>query len=268
MLSIGQFSKVCQVSIKTLHHYDRIGLMKPCRVEEESGYRYYDREQIPTMLLIQRLKRYGFSLSEIREILCCSEKEVLFAKLEKQKRAIKTQLDLTFQVIREMESHIRNFERTGDIMGYQENYEIQIKNSEERSLLCSRQMMSVADFGKYFGKVYERIAREHLTVSGREISIYHDQEFNPESSDIEVAVPIKETEKADRVMPPMLCAVTVHKGSYSSLSDAYGALMRWVEQNGYEMTDSPFEVYLKSQFDRQPVEEWETEIYFPVKMKE
>lgn len=233
MLSIGQFSKVCQVSIKTLHHYDRIGLMKPCRVEEESGYRYYDREQIPTMLLIQRLKRYGFSLSEIRE----------------------------------MESHIRNFERTGNIMGYQDNYEIQIKNSEERSLLCSRQMMSVADFGKYFGKVYERIAREHLTVSGREISIYHDQEFNPEGSDIEVAVPIKETEKADRVLPPMLCAVTVHKGSYSSLSDAYGALMRWVEQNGYEMVDSPFEVYLKSQFDRQPVEEWETEIYFPVKMK-
>lgn len=43
--------------------------------------------------------------------------------------------------------------------------------------------------------------------------------------------------------------------------------MRWVEQNGYEMVDSPFEVYLKSQFDRQPVEEWETEIYFPVKMK-
>lgn len=135
-------------------------------------------------------------------------------------------------------------------MGYQDNYEIQIKNSEERSLLCSRQMMSVADFGKYFGKVYERIAREHLTVSGREISIYHDQEFNPEGSDIEVAVPIKETEKADRVLPPMLCAVTVHKGSYSSLSDAYGALMRWVEQNGYEMVDSPFEVYLKSQFDR------------------
>ena len=104
MLSIGQFSKVCQVSIKTLHHYDRIGLMKPCRVEEENGYRYYDREQIPTMLLIQRLKRYGFSLSEIREMLCCSDKEVLFAKLEKQKRAVKIQLDLTFQVIREMES--------------------------------------------------------------------------------------------------------------------------------------------------------------------
>ena len=267
MLSIGQFSKVCQVSIKTLHHYDRIGLMKPCRVEEESGYRYYDREQIPTMLLIQRLKRYGFSLSEIREILCCSEKEVLFAKLEKQKRAIKTQLDLTFQVIREMESHIRNFERTGDIMGYQKDYEVTVTETPDRIVLASRQNMGVKEFGTYYSGLYERMAREHLTPDGVRGAVYYDQEFNHESSDIELIVGIQEKEKADKIMEGRLCAMTIHKGGYSALSDAYGALVAWIEENGYEWDGAPYDIYVKTQFDNLKPEDWETEVYFPIKKK-
>ena len=34
MLTVGEFSKICQVSIKTLHHYDRIGLLTPVKVDE------------------------------------------------------------------------------------------------------------------------------------------------------------------------------------------------------------------------------------------
>lgn len=71
--------------MKTLHHYDRIGLLKPVRVEGYTGYRYYNRQQVEQMLLIQRLKRYQFSLEEIRELLNCTEERVLFSKLLKQK---------------------------------------------------------------------------------------------------------------------------------------------------------------------------------------
>ena len=41
MLTIGQMSKVCGVSVKTLRHYDKIGLLKPQRIDEINGYRYY-----------------------------------------------------------------------------------------------------------------------------------------------------------------------------------------------------------------------------------
>lgn len=67
MLSIGNFSKICQVSVKALHHYDKIELMKPAYIDEQTGYRYYSDNQIGLMLLIQRLKRYGFTLLEIKE---------------------------------------------------------------------------------------------------------------------------------------------------------------------------------------------------------
>ena len=72
MLQIGEFSRICQVSVKTLHHYDKIGLLVPAEVDQVTGYRYYQVEQIDTMNYIQRLKRYGFSLEEIQQIITLS----------------------------------------------------------------------------------------------------------------------------------------------------------------------------------------------------
>ena len=69
MLSVGEFSKICLVSVKTLHHYDRIGLLKPAQVDAVTGYRYYEVAQIERMLLIARLKRYGMTLVEIARFL-------------------------------------------------------------------------------------------------------------------------------------------------------------------------------------------------------
>ena len=62
MLSIGEFSNICQVSKKTLRYYDEIGLLKPSEINPENGYRYYAIEQLEQMLFINRLKSYSFSL--------------------------------------------------------------------------------------------------------------------------------------------------------------------------------------------------------------
>ena len=65
MLSIGEFSKICKVSTKTLRYYAEIGLILPSEINPENGYRYYSIEQLETMLFIIRLKSYNFSLEEI-----------------------------------------------------------------------------------------------------------------------------------------------------------------------------------------------------------
>ena len=69
MLSIGEFSKICQVSTKTLRYYAEIGLILPNEINYENGYRYYSIEQLETMLFIKRLKSYNFSLEQIKVIL-------------------------------------------------------------------------------------------------------------------------------------------------------------------------------------------------------
>lgn len=264
MLSIGQFSKICQVSIKALRHYDKIALMEPCCIDEQTGYRYYSEDQLSTMLLIQRLKLYGFSLNEIKEILSCDDQRALFQKLTNQKNQLTKQMAETSLIIGELDKHLQNFERTGNIMEYQNIYTIITKNTEDTPLISSRQMMSVEDFGTYFGKIYETIAREHLTA-GKMLTIYHDEKFDPDYSDMELAVAIEETDKASRILNGCLCAMTIHCGPYSSLSDAYGAVTKWIDANGYVIDGAPYEIYIKNQFDKLPPAEWETEIYFPIR---
>ena len=257
MLQIGEFSRICQVSVKTLHHYDKIGLLVPAEVDQVTGYRYYQVEQIDTMNYIQRLKRYGFSLEEIQQIITLSDEKEISRLLRQQRDKLKREQQEKATILNELQTHISIFERTGDVM----------KNSPAMNVLAARAEMSVDEFGKYYGTLFERVPKDHVTPTGMNGARYFDQEFNPESSDIEVFIGIREKDKADTVMEPCECAMTVHHGGYSTLSEAYGAVVNWIMENGYEIAGSPFDLYIKTQFDSLSPEDWETEVYFPIKKR-
>lgn len=268
MLQIGEFSKICQVSVKTLHHYGKIGLLKPAEVDRFTGYRYYRLEQIDTMNYIQRLKRYGFSLDEIQGILAVTDNNELKNKLRQQKEKLKRQQQETAVVLNELQAHISVFERTGDIMTYQKSYTIEVKDSPVMNALAVRTVMGVDEFGKYYGTLFERVPKEQVTPTGLNGARYYDEEFHHESSDVELFIGIREEDKADLVMEPCECAMTVHHGGYSTLSEAYGAIVSWMMENGYECAGAPFDLYIKTQFDSLSPEEWETEVYFPIRRKQ
>ncbi len=84
LLQIGEFSRICQVSVKTLHHYDKIGLLVPAQVDQLTGYRYYKTEQIDRMNYIQSLKGYGLSLEEIQHLIILLYNKDLAAELRSQ----------------------------------------------------------------------------------------------------------------------------------------------------------------------------------------
>ena len=267
MLQIGEFSKICQVSVKTLHHYDKIGLLAPIEVDRITGYRFYQLEQIDAMNYIQRLKRYGFSLEEIQSILAISDNNELKNMLRQQEEKLKLKQQEMAIILNELRTHISVYERTGDVMTYQKGYTIEVKNSPSMNVLANRSMMGVDEFGKYYGTLFERVPKERVTPTGLNGARYYDEEFNRDSSDVEVFIGIKEKDKADVVMEPVECAMTVHRGGYSTLSEAYGAVVSWIVENGYEIAGAPFDLYIKTQFDSPSPEDWETEVYFPIRKK-
>jgi DNA-binding transcriptional MerR regulator len=69
VLKIGEFSALAQVSIRTLRHYDEVGLLKPMYDEAESGYRHYSVSQLPRLHRILALRDLGFPLDRIGEAL-------------------------------------------------------------------------------------------------------------------------------------------------------------------------------------------------------
>jgi len=73
MLKIGEFSRLSQVTIKTLHHYDELGLIKPAHIDPHTNYRFYTVGQLSLIHRIMALKELGLSLEQIGLIL---EKEL------------------------------------------------------------------------------------------------------------------------------------------------------------------------------------------------
>lgn len=66
---IKDFAKACGVSVRTLHYYDEIGLLKPSFVDEWTGYRYYDENSLLRMQEIMFYRELDFSLKNISQII-------------------------------------------------------------------------------------------------------------------------------------------------------------------------------------------------------
>ncbi|MBR6779623.1 MAG: MerR family transcriptional regulator, partial [Clostridia bacterium] len=86
-MKIGEFAKMCATKISVLRHYDKEKLLVPAYIDRFSGYRYYTSEQILTFHRITALKKAGFSLPEIKELILShkSNEEIaeVFSKREK-----------------------------------------------------------------------------------------------------------------------------------------------------------------------------------------
>ncbi len=67
-LSIGQMAKMNQISVQTLRLYDKMGLLQPAYINQETGYRYYDMKQNATLDMIQYMKGAGMTLKEISHV--------------------------------------------------------------------------------------------------------------------------------------------------------------------------------------------------------
>ncbi|ADK13904.1 GyrI-like domain-containing protein, partial [Clostridium ljungdahlii] len=68
-------------------------------------------------------------------------------------------------------------------------------------------------------------------------------------------------------MPGVLCAKSVLRGSYSELTSVYAKLREWVENEGYKLTNPPYEVYVTDPHQVTIPKDLVTEVYFPVKKK-
>ena len=86
MLSIGAFSKISNVTTKTLRYYDEIGLLKPEVVDERTGYRYYSARQFERMNTIKYLRTLNMPLDKIKAFFENRDTSVMEQILEEDQR--------------------------------------------------------------------------------------------------------------------------------------------------------------------------------------
>jgi len=255
MLSIGEFSRLCMVTTKTLRHYDLIGLLKPKELNNENGYRYYSVEQLGIMQKILRLKDYGFSLEEIKPLLNGDDNNLSNAMKNKL-----AELQLFFEQeknkLHRLRKDIEDIRR-GDFMKQQ--LEISLVETAPVNIASVRETIAIKDFSIIMQKLFAC----GLPCEGLPIAIYHCPEFNPESTDVEVGFPTSVKSEKTRMLEGGLCAKGVHYGDYSTLHESYMAMGKWIEENGYKVVRPPYEKYVNDPANTLK-QDLITEIYFPI----
>lgn len=180
--SIGEMSKLHNISIETLRHYDRFGILKPEYTNEKTGYRYYSTKSFIKIYLIKQCKAIGLSLDEIKEIIND------YTSLESVLNIIKNQKEIIDKKIIELnsiKSSIENLENSIEEALDVGINEIFIKYNNERKL-----------------KTYNYTSRytEEFEMQLRKSLLEIEKEYNCFNSKIAFETSYKDLTKNDEVV--------------------------------------------------------------------
>lgn len=267
MYTIGEFSKINWITTKTLRHYDKIGLLKPCRIDGWRGYRYYSPDQLKDIRKILMLKDMGFSLDEIKRISEESPDTELLIK--ERVRQLKAEVNESQDRLTRVVDYLSSFDG-----GVKMNQEVIIKSLPEVIVASMRTI--VPNYDTYFTiipKMGEYMESVGAVCSKPDycFNIYHDGEYKESDIDVEICEAVVDyCEESDKVkfkkidgVPKAACVM--HKGPYSRLKESYNEVYSWIEKNGYKVSDNPRESYIDGIWNKDDPEDWLTEIQVPLK---
>src|SRR5713101_3888525 len=72
-VTIGEFSRITHLSIKTLRRYHEAAILEPAHVDRQTGYRYYSVDQVPTAQVIHRFRELGMPVREVGELVAVTD---------------------------------------------------------------------------------------------------------------------------------------------------------------------------------------------------
>lgn len=162
MLTVNEVSKLTGVSVRSLHHYDAIGLLKPARVTE-AGYRLYGDDELKRLQNILLFRELQFPLKQIRTILDCPDFDQREA-LAQQIRLLELQLEHTQKLI----SFARRLQEEGvetmDRKAFDAFEKEEIKQYEEE---VHRRWGDTAAYGEYQQKAKGRTDAEQAEIASQ-----------------------------------------------------------------------------------------------------
>lgn len=259
MLTIGEFSRLSHVSARMLRYYDAMGLLRPDRVGE-NGYRYYSEPQLIALAAIERLKSYGFPLSEIRDLLALPEAE-LAQRLHHREMAVYREMEGLRKSLRRMETDMLHME----VENMYEQYHVILMDDPAQWIFSIRRTINVAQIHELFQQLRREAAALGLTQAGPTQQLYHGQEFSYESMDVEAQMVVAGDAPSVTEKPAYTCAAVIHHGPYEDLKYAYEALGAWMAQHPeYRVCAPAIERYIKDETMASHPEEYETGVLFPV----
>jgi DNA-binding transcriptional MerR regulator len=246
MFSIGDFSKITGLTVKTLRYYHDEGLLVPTAVDEQTGYRYYDRGKIETARIIAHLRSLDLSIEEIRQILRGAIDDAdIRAALERQKGLLESKIKHDRQIVRFIDKFLTQEKESERIMA-QAPFHVEEKTIDPVRIAGIRMKGRYSDCGKAFAQIGRRFGRH---ICGKPMLLHYDCEYHEDDAEFEACMPIRGGSPADgvstRELPGGRCVSLLHLGPYDQLGRSYASILEYARNKGYDVAMPTREVYLK-----------------------
>lgn len=267
-MRIGDFARLVGVSVRMLRHYDQLDLLKPARIDEFTGYRYYEAAQLDRANQLVATKELGFSLDQVRETLGGElSEERLIAMLQERANALATQITADQQRLRQVRARLLSMEKgtTMSTNAFTESSLPALRLVQVSASVASMEEIE-PEIGAMFGRVNHAIDAAGLDRIGPGVAHYTSSETGVVAAAAEQvagdAVP-DGLESVTLAAVPRALSSTYVSGGIDGIQAAWQALVLEVEARGLTPTGVCREVYRET-----PVEaggaRWVVDLQQPV----
>lgn len=274
-LSIGQTAQLMGLSVRQVRHYCSKNLLTPSRIDEISGYRYFNPESLSRLSLIKEMLSLGFSLQQIKSALVDSQSginQLINEKIQAHKSEI-LKLSAKINQLEEYQQKIAHYgKKPLPPDGLRE-----VKDYPVRHLLTSKMHLPFPNgliYQKEFIRLTEKARELKCKPLSGMIALYDDPIQRERSQTITFAL---EIDSKPNIPDPESVAYNILKqGAYARLlfQGSYTRLYHkilpdfyhWIPDQGYRIINQAIEIY---HLTRPIVEldyEFVTEIHFPVEL--
>ena len=265
LYKIGMFAAMNHMTVKTLRFYEEQGLLMPALIHPETGYRYYTLSQMAVPHQISALKQAGFTLEEIAHINAGADEEAVL--LKKKAELLAKIADLTRQIA-VVDGYLSK-KKTGL------SAPVLIKTIPQTTVAFMRIRLESYDglfdrmpeMGTLMEKAGCECALPEYCFTAYPEAGYKDADILVDICESVVAAKKETGDLRFKTLPEIQAACVFHKGSYRTFAESYETVLRYIEENGYEIAGEIRESYIDGVWNKDDESQWLSEIQVPVRKR-
>lgn len=258
VLTIGEFSRLTHLSVRTLRRYHEAGILEPAAVDDLTGYRSYGPEQIPTAQVVHRLRELDVPLADVRRILDAADPADRAALVAEHLARLEDELDRTRTAVASLR---RLLAPTPAPLA------VELRAVPATPVAAvGGHVTHDAVTAWYAGAMAELDAV--VGTAGTPGGLYDNALFEDGRGHALVYRPVDLAAPVGRVhattLPAVELAVTTHAGPHDDVDVTYGALGAWVVESALAVAGPVRETYVVGPRDTPDPAAWRTEVGWPV----
>ena len=267
LLSIGEFSRLSQLSVRMLRYYDEHDVLRPSRVDRHSGYRSYSPALLSVARWVRELRDIGLGVHEIAACVpILDDPRAVRAVLERQRTRLIAEASDVVDRIREVDRLITALEEPAM------SVTISHRTTPARIAASVRDVIpSYADEALLWQRLIPAMFGLGAVPApdARTVAVFHDEDYKESDCDVEVqfdvAAPFAGSGDVRCVeIPEQEVAVGILNGPYDGIGAVMEAVGHWLPENGYRFAGPMYNIYLVSPHEDPEPSHWVTEVCVPV----